>query len=894
MKINQAKRIDALRMEQARVVFDGAQSGERDGANREALKRLNSDELVPITKWDDISPGTTPLQEPMNQFFRGLGLDLSSLVDSTKRIKRGLFDSTNLLSTKESDIIGRLRTLNEKLALLLVYGQDIVGQNEYFIWNFKDSSNILVNQSTATYNEEAGAFTLPLIGTPLVIKVINISVLTGTGQQGNNLDKGRARNGSPTLCVDGRPDSIFEYERTGQSTKPDSLTLTLQLEFGTPSPINKIKIDLVNLGADFGRITAIIAETGTGMVPVFTPSPGSAGLEDGLFSCLFAPVVAKKVFIQLEQPYSYRTLNGRFSRQAIGIRDIELSLAQYQPEGTFLLGPITLGDGLSGIGLTQKADLLDHDFTKVDYSVSVDAGESWSDLKPIENIEAGTEIFYPTTPVSTVLLQGKISRDDSKLNLKPQASGLRKMEEAIFVSPSTSQLITKQRPQTYLEVLRTGFGCAGSGGSPLFLGRTSNTVQASILELPVKFSRDDLNVIVNGERWPVLSSFSSSEESGVLLDDTVTPNQLIFGDGGGDGNGIGGRPPLPGSEVYCYVDTDTHGIIEVSDSIELTPSCQMDKIGEATIVTFVDSTSKPGRIKAGPESRAIQIPASHRLIAVVSLGSYDPVELGDSTQEAESGFRDGRVEFKDTGITPLFTTDWENRTIYFNPPTASNASLELVYYYLEEKIVPPSKWTFHPIANKILIDPKEVAIGKGTYTVPALGLNRNVITLLSGAGSLVRGSVKVLTGDELKSLLEVEIDFMNGAQEFSEVNDDSTSGYYSIDYKKKKLYIPPGATFPGGSLSFGQALIEAEYGIGERLIEDLDYARATDTLTFSAHFQNKLTERERGRPVRNKAVIRYDAKGEDAASTQGLQGYYSPVLRQVKLIGVRTGLEIPA
>jgi len=932
MKIKKLKPAlnSSILSEQARILSEAPRSSSDDylqleageGARR-ALAALSAEDVEPLAEKVKIVPGTIADPEPLNRFFIGAEEDLRSLYGINQSIRKGMLSRYNSIASKEANIIGNLKTLRERLSTLKLYSRNVAANNQYITYTFGDGQQIGVPDSpnVATYSEEEGALLLPIetgsVTRPEIAK-IEIVQEDSTGAVGNNADRTRPRNAVLGAVIDGQTHTWFEYERV-QNARGNDLRLALKFTLKEPSIVNRVRIDPVNFGTKaWVRIEDIKIQTEDGVISIrddistpswdsnedpFQLSPATAKYAgQGLYT--FSPVMAKTVQITFVQSEPYAVENGSRLRYAIGLKEIDIFQVPFAPEGEFLLKPIAFKTPVRTIGLLNNIAPYDPKFITMSYEVSVDGGTSWLPIAPLENVDfSKKEALTFDTPIQSLILKGKMVRDDSSFEQKLPQGLIKQAQFLTSISSPATRISLESKPDSYLELIQIGLGCAGDLGHPLFLGTVSSREEAQVFYLPSGFSRDRLRILVNGESWPILDSFEATNTTGVLYDETSTPPQLVFGDGNSEG--LKGRPPAIGAEIYAYLDADKKAIFSGEGPYYVELSTQSDKIVETTSIAFRDLTIRIGEVHSGPNQVMVEFPANHHITEIVSVNNgtaYEFILGADRFPETidrygihfdDYRFRNGRFEFV-TAEGNFYGTDWANNKLYFSPANNSQQQMTVTYKYIDRLVLDESEWKYLPIENKIMVKSDRFTPRTYTYTIEensgdrAIYLTEGLDPFNYNGVTLVKGSILPIdtTGNGMHRVLESEVSFINGASEFINLQQDSLEGFYSVDYRNGVIFLPPNMTFPTGEIRFMYVAAEISYGFGRKLEEGRDYISNDLVADLTPSFIHSYGEANRNRPDRSKLLVRYDYKPGTSIQDPDRARYYSPVLRDITIVGV--------
>ena len=171
--------------------------GAEDNPLREATKVLSGDYVDPVTKPLSVKPGQIADPAPLNQMFNSAKMDLDIIASITTALEDLLVAGHNTAATKESDLVGGLKTLRDRISTLKLYATDLTDDDMYVTFTFTDGSKIATPEegTPLTYEEGEGALVLP-VDKITDVEIKKISIAEGSnGNLGNNFDRTRQRNG---------------------------------------------------------------------------------------------------------------------------------------------------------------------------------------------------------------------------------------------------------------------------------------------------------------------------------------------------------------------------------------------------------------------------------------------------------------------------------------------------------------------------------------------------------------------------------------------------------------------------------------------------------------------------------------------------------------------------
>lgn len=892
--------------------------GTEENPQRRASRALRSDFIKPITRGLKIRPGQPASSAPLNKLFTSTKEDLEVLSRVSGIMGQAMVTDYNVMTTKESDLIGELKTLRDKISALKLYATDLTDDDQYIAYTFSDGTK--VEQAGATYNEAEGAMTLPEGGSE-EIPVDKIEIIEGSnGRAGNQADRTRPTHGNVNTILDGHHATWFEYERLSDRREGD-VKLVLKITFKEPSILNRITVTPANLGTtNWVKIEDIQIQTDTRFVSIaadvaspswsesdnpFELSPASSKFA-GTGSYTFEPRMARAVQLTFVQNEPYPILDGRRLRYAIALRDITLEKVSFDEEGEFTLFTSKFPAPVRAIGLVHNLSPGDPKDALVEYSISTDRGGTWIDMVGLENKDAAkTEALFLERPTDVVQVRAKLKRlSEGFTGDRGERKDSVEVLSNLIATPSFTTLHPlDQKPISFVEVIQAGIGGAGDVSPPMFLGTGSGSVGVpTTFELPIKFEKEDISTLVDGEEWPLVNSFTDEEHKAVIYDDSGRFAQIIFGDGiPPDQDGMGGAIPTGTAQVYLKVDPLKKAVFErVDGALEAELQYPSDKIKDLTEVYYRDLHLQIGESRTGPGSSYIQLPDRHSSITLVSLATSenDYFALG-----SEVAFQNGIIEFEGLAAGFYWSIDPDAQKIHVSPSVPANGGdLVSTYTYVDKVLIPQKEWEYSKTENKIIIRSEAFTPKTGRKVIENAIVSRTLEVLPTGFAlgdyTLVKGSVKGVDLNGITGIsrtLESEVDFIDGATEFVSVRAQGGSllGTFSVDYEKRTIYLPPqdgiGAADQGflpGKIDFEYVGSEIHHGLGLLLKSGVDYLPRNSVVEFTPKFVTQAAEVVKRTRTGKQLHIRYD--GNPATSIEGaaLEPHYSPVLRDLAVVGV--------
>lgn len=890
---------------------------------RRARKALRADYVLPIARPLQIKPGDIADPEPLNKLFGAAEEDLNVLARTGDHLGDLLVKAQNTLATGENDLVGELKTLRERIAALKLYVRDITDDDQYIAYSFTDGRNIDVPDGTpATYEEAEGAILLPIEEAKTVeVKEVTIGELSN-GVPGNNFNRQRARNVSLGHITDGSPATWFEYERLADIREGD-LRLVLRFAFSGDEIVNRVTIDPANLGTSaWVEVEDIRLEVGDKLVSVkgdigipswdatanpFELSPATAKFAgQGLYT--FEPRKARAVQITLVQREPYPVLDGAKLRYAIALRDVTIHSVRFAAEGEFKLKSSAFIRPVRAIAALQNAKPYTPADAELTFSISTDGGETYTDIVPLENKDAAkTEALLLKDAVANIIVKGKIKRlsegfTSKRRQTEDQLQVVAKMHQV--PTGASSPIALEAKPETFLEAIRLGLGARGDSAPPLFLGTGDGQIaSSSYIALPYKQDLTGLFYLtVNGEAWLPVNSFADQNTKGFIYDKSADPAQLIFGDGVDPAEGgMGGAVPKSGCEIYLFMTPAKKTVFTETDfGFKGTLKFQCDKIQDTTKIYFKDFERQTNTIRVGPNSTYVEFPVEHHNWTLTSL-AIDGGTVYDVDGD-EVVFQNGTLEFQGLPAGDYYSEDLNNNRIYLSSAVPNTGNdLVAAYSYTPKVLIPATEWRFADTENAVIINSPKFAPRTAVKTITVDQDVRSIDLTADGwvdnLKTVVRGSiVPIDDADQVRkisSTLETELEYINGSEEFQRVRIEGTDlfGYYSVDYEDGEIYLPAGVDgansgFPIGKIQFKYISSEIHFGIGEKLEPGTDYARKEKSIEPTVGFMHRYAEGVRNLPSRNSLHVRYDAIVADAVDGAEIEQFYTPVLRDLAIVGI--------
>lgn len=789
---------------------------------------------------------TLPELKDYNLTFQSLSDDISILFSELENLETVVVDQFNTITTQANRINSRVKKLGSNLVDLKLYSKLPIKNNIFVSDSFNntlkiESNSSLLNTQECQVNNAEGIVTLPL--DLAKTKIVNINLLplintTSNGRSGNNQELGIVnRNSSLRSLTDSNSDSWFEYERVVKQDDgvPLILDLTFNLNkeeiinfirinpnnFGTKTEIEILDISTSVDGKSYKSIKDEILIENLNIIDeqnIFKLAPSTSKFAgQGLFT--FTPRYGKYVNIKLKQssPYIITTVQGSQFRYAIGLRDIEISQQAYLPSGELVSSSFEIGEEIKKIALkTEQSFIEQNELGSIDYEVSVDNGNSWIGLAPLESksliniANKKDEVLNINTqdpnsvntenPVTGFRYKIKLNRSSNNFNensfsFVEDIAEASELKVAPVIEPWVFSLEKKPIPESIF-ILDTNFGSRGDLSQKTKIGKGSgnkisfNLPWDNLVIDPVKNNNNSVSyapiykVYVGGEEWSEVPSFEAQQPEDkvfrikrnmfnpgnpFLLNNSTpvnlstgspTPGTLVleFGDG------TNGKAPEVGSLIEVGFTEERLFLIDEGKTGELVFPCgsqkaQMSIFQKGNVIQDTVELSSGSNIHILKNKNLI-VDNDHTVIFTNQDGDF----------VAEVPFKNGQIAPDGELANPgEFSIDKEAGIIYsFN--TTDETPGTVSYFFQEYIEVPLTGWKLKREKEKTF-----VTIEDSNWEP----LDSNIITVASGVTriflpnlSVIKNSLVIEGNSSLPQatnpFLE-EVDFINGYQELSTI-----------------------------------------------------------------------------------------------------------------------------
>lgn len=885
--------------------------GAEDNALRRAARVLDLDYLNPLVKPTKIQPGDIADPGPLMTFLETTEQDLKTIEKTGKAVSELLRQGHNIISTKENQVVSQLKILRERLSALKLYSLDKSGSNEVVRYSFGEGERLIPTEKECSLNPAEGSLTLPIKAiNKATIKKISIEE-SSIGSLGNSRDRSRDLHNNLLLALDGNDNTWFEFESFGNNSTGGLAKLILKLELAEPQVLNKIVINPAIIGSstwleiediqvNFQQRSQSLKDELSNASWVnegsqFTLAPANTSFSgQGIYS--FPPRMVDAVYLTLKQSTGFPIENGRKFRYCIALREVELFRVEFQEEGNFYFEPAILNKPAVAAGVLENIIGRTGDYI-ITYSLSYDGGSTWNDIVSLDNFDASLReaLFFPG-PAPSIVIKGNIKRNPEafRQDRNQDPVGLIVEEQLVSIGSSVSTGISlTTKPVSFIEVIRAGIGHRGSQEGTYLGTISAQAGETETFRLPLTPERN-FSVLVNGVEWPVVPGFSGATR-GVLYNANTFPPLIVFG------NGTLGMKPQQGSEVYLKLKPlQTPILEEVNGAYSIQLEEQADKIKELSSLFVREPLIRETTISIGPNVNRFILPEGVESISWSPQALYS-TERTYTIVDDEVAFVDGYSEF--IGLGGLkYSVDLINNQLFVKTPQGNNESnLNLRYTYKAKIEIPRTDWRFDNTENKI--------ISKSPLLTPRVSEILNPVAVASRVISLtppswenaeftiVKNSVVPINLNGIIGITKTlanEVPYQNGASEFIPyLSSLGGLGYYSVDYKNAKIYLPEQANigiadrgFLAGKITFKYVALEVQYGLGEKLLPEADYKIKDGLVELTPSLVRRLAGSLRSQQSQAVAHVRYDATGAQSIAGALLEPYSSPIVRDIAIVAV--------
>jgi hypothetical protein len=894
-----------------------------------------------------------------------LEIDLNLLYSQAGTLGGFVVDNFNEVQALVQEIQAKVARVKSLLADYRIYSLRPQKGFFYFGDTFNDLAKVdpnkgLLTKDMCSFDAEAGITTLPLEQENVrEIKQVVINV-ESNGVAGNNNEYGVPRHNNIRDLFDGNPDTWYEYERVGEFTPPLVLSLTLVL--GKAEVVNNIRIVSVNFGTKTWPTLRILdtSEDGKDFISVDQDLPlvdwGTETEEDlfvlgpgtklsGTSSFFFTPRKAKYIRMIIEQPSSYiiDTVNATKERWAIGLKEVQVRGLSFKDSGEFISKDFVSSSAIMKVAIaTNQTPGEGSTIGAVTHSFSLDTGQSWNDLAPMQ--------FSRSDLQEIVNTEDLVSAGESGSNVIKYRCGMSRLTEGFANAglgaqeEDFSEMLSFPENPPYLFSLKNvpvsgslqlinplGGECAEEPTTPYFVGLVP-TLEEEQIVMGLPFDNlDDLTIrvkvgLTEWSRARTLAYEGSIGKECFMIDQKA--RTLNFGDGSITSQ------PKPGQPVYLWFDRERL-LLEPGNPI-------------ATKLRFPSTgiKSKVNIYREGPkelvQQEVLRKGLSRIQLSHTFLYFPDPAEgeepdpdyfhlyylKEDGTVEElpvdEGPFRkyleyiDGVQEFygyarseEEAGIgyaveDGCYSIDKRLGLICVayneEDPTNLDAfplltrSTYIDYQFHRRTYIPEDKWNFASSSvQEIEIDPSVLGVETGVLAADTLE-NGSLVWWINAVTTtdivvkaIIPKSIVFSDQDGLPVSDWTEVPFIDGQAEFEVL--DTKTFTFSVDYAQGKLYSPETPFKTSGSayyqIQFQFTNYFAEYSIGLPLREDTHWSlegekevRLSDAYALELSTAVKTADNKRG----IRAIYRYAVDFRNALKE--LEPYYSPVLQEYRLIAV--------
>lgn len=875
----------------SRVIVEKAEALKRTAdIISEGLSAKSAADAIEARALEDLRPETVPTKimmgqpadaYPMNAFFKTSYADLTAIDKTVAAMSKAIASLHNVTSLKLNEADGLLNTAFSRLAAMSLYKESRDAELGAIAYDFQDGGEITAS-STASILEDISCLTLPVkSATQVRVQGVTVMRQSSNGVAGNNRDRNRPRNGIVENVIDGDQDSWFEYESIDAS---GDLTLVLELVLSSTEVVNQLRISPVNFSSGAPFIIERIELKVAGVYNEISASHDLLSMaSDRVLTgrdkvIAFFPSRASSIRISLRQPQAYMILDGRYTRRAIGLKEVAVERVEYDATANFELTRRGLSKSVSTIG--AKAVLLDKPYgSRIKLEASADGGVTFKELSMLDDDLPG-EVVELNRLTSELIVRGTIERDkDSFMEaLKKAGQKLEEREELTTIPSVSSPVQLLAEPADNVAVMLVGDGRMGQYGEATVIGQgRGQTGAAQVIYLAARYRREALHLMIDGVEWEQVESFTGAAQKAYIYNADAKRPHIILGDGNPEM--MAGSPAGEGSLITIEADADKLITMRMDgDMVYVKPSMTLDKVKGSTRVfrRDMEGAERILKLRAGETMLDASV---YEIAEVISVWN-------DNGTYIAMPFIDGRQEFDDNSQYSLSSSG----VFYISAPADVNT-------YFKFREIPKNEienWTFSLVSNEIAFDRVYAAITSRSQAVEE-ERGRNYIDLdILPSTTLIQNSIRVdgSPGSDMAIALERELDYVDGITEFDRL-DGEKLGYYSVDYSRRRLMLPPveevsdgRGGVPAGSISFDLTGFEIHYGVGRQLEEGRDYTVDGSRVMITPSAIMMHTELNALGISSGRLLVRYTADTSGLSATDdAMATFFSPLIDKLVIFG---------
>jgi hypothetical protein len=361
----------------------------------------------------DIYAGAPSDPTQYNRLMTAVQKDIEAIFAEVAVLDRLVSSSFNSIISEREQVLETTKSITNKLGDYLLYADPSLGAGYFFGDSFNTADKLEIGSSLVELNEcmadtNEGVILLPLDGAPKRPDIKSIIInKPSNGIKGSNYQLNVFGHNTIETIGDNEPNTWFEYEKVtaAESSVPLVLDLTIVLKeisvinhininpinFGTPSPVSIVAIDISKDGVEYVSIKDeiplkdFVPEEEDNVFDLSSATSKSAG--QGYYS--FLPHKAQYIHIIFEQhtAYSIQTNSGIRLRYAIGLRDINILQRKFKTEGSIVSSQFTINGDTRKVSVWAAENPKElSTLSDINHFLSHNDGASWSPIQPQERI----------------------------------------------------------------------------------------------------------------------------------------------------------------------------------------------------------------------------------------------------------------------------------------------------------------------------------------------------------------------------------------------------------------------------------------------------------------------------------------------------------------------------
>lgn len=330
----------------------------------------------------------------------------------------------NNAATAYSKVQVELSKLKKNLAAFDIYNKTRTGAKmhlESFINQNTLDFGFPVDKTRLALDTDAGILTLPRDGeiSNFVVPIDNVRISdVSNGSLGTSVSLDGMLHDNMKDLFDGAQTTWTEYERVSPVPFVDPLVFEVTIGLKAQTIVNELSMVCHPVNGQYPLIDDIsVSSNGIIFESVFennelkrwldSPSNNVVRENDqGVYSVYFMPQKIKFIRVKLKQEKQYIAVNAaseRIYRQAIAVKEIVPFSIKYKDSGEIVTKKIETNGNYNAIGLYSNDIFFNEKFGSIEYNVSKDDGQNWTQITPIDEASDVVDEIIPFDNLSSQL-----------------------------------------------------------------------------------------------------------------------------------------------------------------------------------------------------------------------------------------------------------------------------------------------------------------------------------------------------------------------------------------------------------------------------------------------------------------------------------------------------------